>query len=57
MDSLVLILMEYFSVVHCTERICRNALASCCIASLQGFWNDEDTKIQAEVLVMVVKIS
>lgn len=35
----------------------KGSVASCCIASLQGFWNDEDTKIQAEVLVMVVKIS
>lgn len=57
MDSPVLILMEYSSVVHCTERICRNALAYCCIASIQCFWSYEDIKIQAEVLVMVLQIN
>lgn len=41
MDSLVLILMEYFSVVHCTERIC-SILLYCLSSRFLEWWRHQD---------------
>lgn len=56
-DCPVLSLMEYFSVIHSAEQICRDALASCGIISFQGSWSYKVIGIQIEGFALVVQTS